>query len=499
MQVTRAGDSGLYIDLGEVSFDDLHRAARFAQRLPGVAACIVGQRTLLLLFDATPPDPHIVEKAILIEAERIDPANQTRTHTIPVDFADTHGLDLERLLAHAQMTRERFFDELLDLRLRARFLGFRAGFAYLEGIPETWHLPRRSEPRLRVPRGSFAIAGPMAAFYPIDSPGGWNILGRSDVELWNARRTPPNLIAAGDTIEFRIADSKVDHLGKGDAPPSPGIPENTHPVAMVVDPGQLMFALGLPDDTRYRYGLPPGGAFNEGAARSANLAVGNDQASTVLECLMVGPTIRFERDSVVSWYGAIASIEIDGVPVTHPKQFSVSRGQTLRIGRLGEGARGILALRGGWKTTTAPFDVAPEPIVRGSVLEGQEAVGAPPRLRADPGGDRLTIHAIAGPHEVAEGLIEQITRVEWKVTNESDRVGLRLRSTFRPSEIPATLPSCGLQIGSIQWHPNGDLVVMGPDHPITGGYLQPLTVSRAERWKLATLSPGDSIRLIQNT
>jgi len=106
--------------------------------------------------------------------------------------------------------------------------------------------------------------------------------------------------------------------------------------------------------------------------------------------------------------------------------------------------------------------------------------------------DRLTIHIIPGPHEAPP--LPQ----EWTVTPELNRVGIRLRSSAAGERrtIPADLPSCGMQCGTLQWHPDGSLVAMGPDHPVTGGYLQPATVVSSEIWKLAQLAPGDRVRLV---
>jgi urea carboxylase len=112
------------------------------------------------------------------------------------------------------------------------------------------------------------------------------------------------------------------------------------------------------------------------------------------------------------------------------------------------------------------------------------------------------IRVIAGPHE-APPLPE-----EWEVTSEMNRIGIRLRRRAgggpagEPPALHQTdalhdlreLPSCGMQFGTLQWHPDGSLVAMGPDHPVTGGYLQPATVISEDLWKLAQLAPGDRIR-----
>jgi allophanate hydrolase subunit 2 len=96
-----------------------------------------------------------------------------------------------------------------------------------------------------------------------------------------------------------------------------------------------------------------------------------------------------------------------------------------------------------------------------------------------------------GPHD-APPLPE-----EWEVTPHMNRVGIRLRPVETiEMKLPTELLSCGAQFGTLQWHADGTLVALGPDHPVTGGYLQPATVISTERWKLAQLAPGDRIRLI---
>jgi len=99
-----------------------------------------------------------------------------------------------------------------------------------------------------------------------------------------------------------------------------------------------------------------------------------------------------------------------------------------------------------------------------------------------------TIRVLPGPHETP------LRTIECEVTPQLNRVGIRLKPvTPLDIQAPADLPSSGMQFGTIQLHPDGSLVAMGPDHPITGGYLQPLTVLWDERWKLAQLTPGERV------
>ena len=124
--------------------------------------------------------------------------------------------------------------------------------------------------------------------------------------------------------------------------------------------------------------------------------------------------------------------------------------------------------------------------------------GQAPRLSTEPTGEApvaprrssyTQIRVVPGPHEPS------LSDIECEVTPQLDRVGIRLRP-LRPIGIdaPRDLPSCGMQFGSVQLHPDGSLVVMGPDHPVTGGYLQPMTVMSSELWKLAQLAPGERVR-----
>jgi urea carboxylase len=116
---------------------------------------------------------------------------------------------------------------------------------------------------------------------------------------------------------------------------------------------------------------------------------------------------------------------------------------------------------------------------------------APADEGADLARQKNDVRIIRGPHD-APMLPE-----EWEVTAQLNRVGIRLRPIETSSFVAsANLPSCGMQFGTLQWHPDGSLVAMGPDHPVTGGYLQPATVVSDDLWKLAQLAPGERIRLI---
>jgi allophanate hydrolase subunit 1/allophanate hydrolase subunit 2 len=428
MQIAPAGDRAVLITIPEATPAELRAAAEGARTHEGVEAVVVGYESLLVI------GTEVVRSSFLVLSP--PSKNQERTtknlHRISLSFRDEYAPDLT-------IPRDELFANLP--RLTVRFLGFRPGFAYLDGWPEKWRMPRRPTSRNKVPPGSFAVAGAFAGFYAIESPGGWNLLGRTAAPLWDPRRDPPNLLAPGDEIEI------VPTMDVVEPPPIVEPPVELPWNVEVLSPGQFTKIVGPPDVRRLEHGLPTGGPFDPELAAATNRAVGNGERAPLFECVMVGPRLRFRAPAAVAWNG---------------KSWGVRAGEELDIGRFREPFRGYLAIGTEQRTTN----------------------------NEERRTDRLTIRVLRGPHD------SSFTDSEWEVTPQLDRVGIRLRPLQAiPQAIPADLPSCGVQFGSVQWHPDGSLVLMGPDHPITGGYLQPVTVISTERWKLAQLAPGERVTL----
>jgi KipI family sensor histidine kinase inhibitor len=481
MQIATAGDRALLVTLSGASSARLRAASVALRGVPGVVAAIVGHESLYVIGST---DRTAVTRAI--DDAQNTPVSEGTHHRIGVSFADEHALDLREFLAAAHLSREEFLRRLVDVRLSVRYLGFRAGFAYLDGWPEEWRMPRRPTSRNLVPGGSFGIAGAMAGFYPVDSPGGWNILGRTHARLWDPSREPPNLLAAGDEIAL-IPSRPSTTLGAGSDGEGPAAQDRRGSLAPlgtsaadVIAPGQLTTIVGARDWNRVQYGLTPGGPFDDEMAAAANNAVGNRDDAPLLECVLVGPRLRFRRDARVAW----CDREL--------REWNASAGEEIEIGRV-RGMRGYLAIAGGIDEMRARYAEEPTVLKKGDALwSAGNPAGAPHRrdhLRSTEG--RLTLQIVRGPHE-APPLPE-----EWEVTPHLNRVGIRLRPLQAiDAKPPADLPSCGMRFGTLQWHPDGSVLAMGPDHPVTGGYLQPATLLSTELWKLAQLQPGDRVRIV---
>lgn len=132
--------------------------------------------------------------------------NSGRTIPVPVSFAPQDALDLASITSHSSLTENEVIDIFLSTTYRVLMLGFLPGFAYMGIVDERIAVPRRDAPRLSVPKGSVGIAGRQTGIYPSESPGGWQIIGRTDLRLFDAANDPPCLFAPGDQVRFTRAD-----------------------------------------------------------------------------------------------------------------------------------------------------------------------------------------------------------------------------------------------------------------------------------------------------
>jgi KipI family sensor histidine kinase inhibitor len=125
-----------------------------------------------------------------------------RTVVIPVCYGGVHGVDLDLAAQRCGLTAQAFTALHADGDYSVAMLGFAPGFPYLLGLPAALHLPRRAEPRVRVPTGSVAIGGAQTGIYPTALPGGWHLIGRTPLVLFDAEATSPCLLAPGDNVRF---------------------------------------------------------------------------------------------------------------------------------------------------------------------------------------------------------------------------------------------------------------------------------------------------------
>ncbi len=127
---------------------------------------------------------------------------EPRRIKIPVDFSSSAALDLDELTEKTGLGRDQFLDIFLSREYRVYMLGFLPGFTYMGEVDERIASPRKQTPRTEVPKGSVGIAGRQTGIYSLASPGGWQIIGRTDVEMFTPQADSPTLLRAGDLVKF---------------------------------------------------------------------------------------------------------------------------------------------------------------------------------------------------------------------------------------------------------------------------------------------------------
>ena len=531
----------------------LHRSLE-AAGLPGVVELVPAARTVLISFDPRRTGADSLEEAIR-GLERTDSSTgEAREVTIDVRY---DGEDLAEVAELLSVSPAEVIARHQAATWQVAFAGFAPGFGYLAGDDELFDVPRRSSPRTRVPIGAVALAGEFTGVYPRSSPGGWQLIGRTEARLWDLDRQPPALFVPGTIVRFVEAERESVDLGAGagaddasasassaavgassseavearsseaaetDSSAAAGDAENApgnatsaagHAVE-VVRPGLQLLIEDLGRPGFNSMGVSGAGAADSTALRRGNRLVGNAESAAGLESFGGGAVLRVIGDGVAAVTGAAGSITVTGADGTihRPRlgeAFAIADGDELELGGTDQGARRYLALRGGIDVDTALGSAStdtlaglgPAALDRGSRLSLHDPRTAPhlvdPHPRSECAlprpGQTVTMTVTLGPREdwFTSAGIETLLSQEWTVTHESDRVGLRLSGQVALERArTGELPSEGAVTGALQVPPNGQPVLFGPDHPLTGGY--PIIASVDDVDFAAQLPPGVRLR-----
>jgi KipI family sensor histidine kinase inhibitor len=204
------GDHALMVQCGSTA-DVLAWAAVLRDAaLPGVVDIVPAARTVLVKLDS-PRHQGVTRqrlRKLRVTTDSIPAAGADRSADVVIDVV-YDGPDLAEVADHTGLTAAAVIDAHTGTLWQVGFSGFAPGFAYLvEGDPRL-RVPRRAEPRTRVPAGSVALAGEFSAVYPRQSPGGWQLIGHTDAVLWDIERPDPALLTQGMWVQFRAAPSRT--------------------------------------------------------------------------------------------------------------------------------------------------------------------------------------------------------------------------------------------------------------------------------------------------
>jgi len=218
------GDLAVRVAFGtEISLrtnDRIHRFCRRLQTEPirGVTEWVPGYATVTVYYRPWTVGYDELCRALQgrLRQRASEPAPEARPVEIPVCYGGEWGPDLDALAAAHDLTPAQVIERHAGGRYRVYFLGFLPGFPYLGGLPPALATPRRATPRPRVPAGSVGIAGAQTGVYPGETPGGWQIIGRTPQRLYDPNRQPPALLAVGDAVQFiPITERQFEEMQEG--------------------------------------------------------------------------------------------------------------------------------------------------------------------------------------------------------------------------------------------------------------------------------------------
>lgn len=519
-QIVTAGDAALLVRVGNRPGPVASRrvvalvAALDAAPPPGLVDIVPAYASVLVRFDPLIIGMSAMEaflRAVLSQPP-ISHLPRGRTIRIPVSYGSDDGPDLEETARLLGLTTAELIRRHTSATYRVAFLGFLAGFPYLSGLPRSLAVPRLATPRTRVPAGSVAIAERQAGVYPVESPGGWRILGHTEMALFDPAREPPALLRTGDRVRFYPVETDAPRATAPDARPrARPIPEQA-PMLKVLRPGLHMTVQDAGRPRYARYGVSASGAADPDALAYGNAVLGNGDDAAALEIVGGGAYFEALAPSVVAVTGAPCVVRVNERQVESGNTFALAAGDTLELGTPTAGLRLYLCIAGGLAVPRVMGSRATDVRARiggldgralqpGDVLrcatKGEEVAGrrVPDVLkRRMPVGGHWHLRVLPGPHAgKTRAALDALLRVRFVVDARSDRVGARLRRLDGPCLGGGQMLSEGVPRGAVQVPPDGDPVILLADAQATGGYCVPAVVVSADLWQTGQLRPGDSV------
>ena len=467
--------------------------------VPGVRDVVNGYDTVLACCD--PPDHASVGAALrkLSEATAHPSPPVGRLVEIPVTYGGEAGPDLAWVAQATGLSPDRIVELHTGAEFRVATVGFSPGFPYLAGLPEALRLPRRASPR-KVPAGSVAIAGGQAGIYPVASPAGWHVIGRTDLRLFDPSLADPCTLHPGDRVRFI---PQLETPGQLTRPETPALAAD--PVIEVLEPGSRTTVQDAGRPGWRHLGVAPGGAVDPTALAVANHLTGNPASAAALECCLSGPRLRFLRPVRAAWVGWTHG----GRPV------DFRPGDELDLRRGLGGVTGCLAVAGGIVVPAVMGSASTD--VRGGfgghqgrpLIAGDRLTAGPAPAKAPapgpwqvrwpgypPRGSVIEIRCLPGmqAHRFPASTRRAFHHSLFKLGPDSDRMALRLDGPRLTGPEGFEMVSHPVMAGAVQVPPDGRPVLLMPESQTLGGYPLIAHVIAADLPLLARAWPGTRIR-----
>jgi len=505
-RVQAVGDRAVTVELGS-SLDEetVGRVRSLDERLreaslPGVLEAVPTYASLMVIYDRRSiPFPDLRLRLLDLAVDLPVSDAPGRWIEIPTVY---DGEDLDEVKDACGLTADAVIELHSARDYAVLMLGFSPGFGYLGFVDERLRRPRRKTPRTRVPAGSVGIAGPQTGIYPRTLPGGWNLLGRTSMPLFDSSISlsdGPSRLMPGDRVRF-VPTSSLEPV------PRPPKSKYSGSGVLVLESGILTTIQDAGRPGLRRVAVPTTGCADPLSARLANACVGNSEDAPVIEVCGPGLRLRFEKTAFVALSGATVSADLEradldlgAMPIPMNVAVRVRGSNTLNIRHVENGARAYLAISGLQAPRvlgSASVDLSSQflrPLEAGDSLqvEGFD----PDRARRDPVAmvpRDSTVRVVLGPQlqHFDEAAIARFLSTSWLVGLDSDRVGARLDGERLKHAGASEIVSDGMVPGCVQVPPDGRPIVMGVDCPTTGGYPKIACVLDEDLGMIAQAIPG---------
>ena len=519
------GDSALTIELGYTINENInHRVLAIAYymrdlEIVGVLDIMSAYASVSVIYDIceirknyTSATRYLTEqiKLAILNCD-FTVTSQIKVVEIPICYDVSLGIDLIEMSLEKKMSITDIIAAHTSKLYRVYLIGFLPGFPYMGIVDESIATPRKKSPRTKIEAGNVGIADAQTGIYPSDSPGGWNIIGKTPLKMFDAKKEYPVFLQPGDDVQFKqISLEQFRELKEESEKTNEKLelsqPSPSTSILSVIKSGT---ADSIQDLGRFGFqhlGINPTGVMDRIAAQTANFLVGNVADEAVLECHFPACSIVFHKSILIAISGGDFTPTLDEKEIKLNTPIYVQRGATLNFKKWKNGARTYIAVKNGfeiekWLGSYSTNLKANAGGFNGRNLKKDDQIKVKSdshdvglKMKSEKQDDSFfNFHFSIFPWHVeidnlyafeeieilvgndfetlTDGSQQKLFSNEFLITMRSDKMGYRLLSDpLIMKNENRFLLSSGVTLGTMQLLPTGQIIILMSDHQTTGGY-----------------------------